>query len=45
VHAHATREEVGDGIPVGHPEGDVVKRLRSHRERIASRYFLRSTAR
>ena len=40
VHADATRKEVGDRVPVGHPEGDVVEGLGRHCGRIASHYFL-----
>ena len=45
VHTEVPRGEGHDGLPVRHPEGDVVQGLGLHAARLASRYFLASTAR
>jgi hypothetical protein len=45
VHPEPFGDEARDSVSLGHPEGDVVECVRPHAGRIASHYFLPSTAR
>jgi hypothetical protein len=45
VHADVRRQEVDDRLAILDPEGDVVQGLRLHGARLATHYFLASTAR